>query len=268
LLAAERATARTLTLLVLAALLTVAALGWTVRAAGAAAALAAARTEFVSAMSHEMKTPLSLISLAGDTLANGRYSSPSKIAEYGQLLTREAHHLRQLIDNVLCYARLGDLRNLEDVDVSELIEDSVERFRPFLVELDFDVQLQLPLEPLCVRADRVLMLHVMDNLIDNAVKHGSNGRRLDVKVVSLGQTVRIDVCDAGSGISPDDSTRVFEKFYRGKGIRTRGSGLGLAIVERIVRDHGGEVTVTSEIGKGTCVTVILPSGQRPADARA
>jgi signal transduction histidine kinase len=260
-LAAERATARTLMVLGLAALATMAALAWTVRAARAAAALATAQAEFVSAMSHEMKTPLSLITLASDTLANGRYTSPATITDYGHMLTREAHHLRRLIDNVLCYARLhtaNDPHSFEELDVSELIEDAVERFRPYLAELELDVRVQVPLDTLSIIGDRVMMLHVLDNLIDNAAKHGSGGRRLTVKAALDGAHVRVEVIDAGKGIAPEELTRIFDKFYRGKGIRTRGTGLGLAIVQRIVSDHGGTVSVDSRIGEGTTVIVVLP----------
>jgi signal transduction histidine kinase len=260
--AAEQATARTLTALALAALVTVGGLAWTMRAARAAAALATAQSEFVSAMSHEMKTPLSLIKLASDTLAHGRYVSPATVPEYGHLLSREAHHLRRLIDNVLCFARLHtarDGRNFESLDVSELIQDSVDRFRPLLADVDVDVHVQLPLEPVWIRGDRVMLLHLLDNLIDNGAKHGGAGRRLTVSMTLEAARVRIDVADAGPGIPPEELSRIFDQFYRGKGIRSRGSGLGLALVQRIVTDHGGTVSVASRVGAGTTVTVVLPA---------
>lgn len=261
-LAAERATARTLTALVLAALVTVGGLAWTMRAARSAAALATAQSEFVSAMSHEMKTPLSLIGLASDTLANGRYVSPAKVPEYGRLLSRETHHLRRLIDNVLCYARLHTSDGpptFERLDVSELVQDSVERFRPLLGDLEVEVQVQLPLDAVWIHGDRVMMHHVLDNLIDNAAKHGGDGGQLAVTVTRDDHGVRIDVADAGHGIPPEELGQIFDRFYRGQNTRTRGSGLGLAIVRRIVTDHGGTVSVSSQLGVGTTITVRLPA---------
>ena len=263
LLAAERATARTLTALALAALVTVGGLVWTVRAARAAAALATTQSEFVSAMSHEMKTPLSLIKLASDTLAHGRYVSPATVPEYGRLLSKEAHHLRRLIDNVLCYARLHtsrDRRHFEPLELSELVQDSVERFRPLLSDLDVEVQMLLPLDAIWVCGDRVMLLHMLDNLIDNAAKHGGAGRLLSVSAALEGARVRIEVADAGQGIPEEELSRIFDQFYRGKGIRARGSGLGLALVQRIVTDHGGRVSVASRVGAGTTVTVVLAVG--------
>ena len=262
-LAAERATARTLAALVVAALVTVGAVAWTVRAARAVAGLATAQSEFVSAMSHEMKTPLSLIGLASDTLANGRYDSPATVREYGRMLSREARHLRRLIDNVLCYARLDlaeSAQSFEPLDVSELIQDSVERFRPLLADLDVEAEVQLPLDAVWIRGDRGMMPHVLDNLVDNAARHGGEGRRLTVRAAVEGHRVRIDVADAGKGIPPEELTRIFDQFYRGKYTRTPGSGLGLAIVRRILADHGGTVAVVSHIGQGTTVTVLLPVG--------
>jgi signal transduction histidine kinase len=269
-LAAERATTRTLLALVLAAVVTVGGLVWSVRAARAAAALATAQSEFMSAMSHEMKAPLSLIDLASNTLAHGRYTSSATVPEYGRLLSREAHHLGRLIDNVLCYARLNtaDGSHADQLDVAEVIQDSVERFRPLLEDLGIAVQVQLPIDVVWIRGDRGMILHAVDNLIDNAAKHGGAGRRLVVRAALEGGRVRIDVTDAGQGIPAEELPRVFDTFYRGQGTRARGSGLGLAIVRRIVGDHGGTVSVASRVGEGTTVTIVLPAGTQPAPAPA
>jgi signal transduction histidine kinase len=269
-LAAERATTGTLLALVLAAVVTVGGLVWSVRAARAAADLATAQSEFMSAMSHEMKAPLSLIGLASNTLAHGRYTSPATVPEYGRLLSREAHHLGRLIDNVLCYARLhtAEATHADLLDVAELIQDSVERFRPLLEDLGVEVQVQLPLDVVWIRGDRAMILHAVDNLIDNAAKHGGAGRRLVVRAALEDGRVRIDVADAGPGIPAEELPRVFDTFYRGQGTRTRGSGLGLAIVQRIVGDHGGAVSVASHVGEGTTVTIVLPAGTQPAPASA
>ncbi|MGD9905944.1 MAG: sensor histidine kinase [Vicinamibacterales bacterium] len=266
--AADRASTRTLLVLVLAAAVTVGGLAWSVRAARAAAALATAQSEFVSAMNHEMKAPLSLIRLASNTLAHGRYTSAATVPEYGRMLGREVHHLGQLIDNVLCYARLNtaDATPGETIDAAELIQDSVERFRPLLTDLGIEVQVQLPIDAVWIRADRGMLVHAIDNLIDNAAKHGGTGRRLVVRAALEDRCVRIDVADAGQGIPTDELPRVFETFYRGHGTRARGSGLGLTIVRRIVDAHGGTVAVTSRVGEGTTVTILLPVSQPPAPA--
>jgi signal transduction histidine kinase len=259
--AASRGAARTLTLLGLGAFATIIGLGFTVRAARAAANLATVQSEFVSAVSHEMKTPLSLIRLASDTLANGRYASPSAIGDYGRLMTAEADHLTRLIDNVLYYARLKDPTSeydFEVIDVGELAQESIDRFRPRLNELGFDVQMTVPADAALVRADHVMMMHVIDNIVDNAIKYAASGKWLGIRVVSTERSVHVEIADRGEGIPAHDLPHLFEKFFRRKGMRHRGAGLGLAIVRGIVEDHQGTVNISSVVGQGTTVDVELP----------
>lgn len=260
--AATRSASRTLTLLGVGALATLIGLVITVRAARRAAELAAVQSEFVSAVSHEMKTPLSLITLASDTLANGRYADASAIADYGRLMGAEAQHLTRLIDNVLCYARITDTTSQYDfelVDVAELVQESVDRFRPRLNGLEFTLSVQLPPEPVFVNGDAPMLSQAFDNLIDNAAKHAAAGRFLGVTVAPHEKDVHVAIADRGEGIPAADLPFVFDKFYRRKGARPRGSGLGLAIVRRIVEDHGGTVRMESTPGKGTLAVVALPA---------
>jgi signal transduction histidine kinase len=267
-LAAEsRGSARTLALAGLGALATIAGLFFTVRATQSAARLTTVQSEFVSAVSHEMKTPLSLLKLASDTLASGRYNSPDAIGEYGQLMAVETGHLSQLIDNVLCYARINDetsAYSFESVDLADLVQESINRFRPQFERLGFEVHADLSPDPVLVNADHTMMSHVLDSLIDNATKHAAAGRWLRVVVTGNGRIAHVQVADRGPGIAPDDLPRVFERFFRGAGTRARGAGLGLAIAKRIVTDHHGSVKIWSSPGEGTSVDVVLPSSAEPA----
>jgi len=161
---------------------------------------------------------------------------------------------------VLHYARIkaASEYDIETVDVSELVQESIDRARSRFNELGFELQMNVPADPLFVRADHVMMVHVFDNIIDNAAKYAASGRWLGVRVFSNERTVHIEIADRGDGIPAGDLSRVFEKFYRRKGAKQRGAGLGLAIVRRIVEDHQGKVTISSEVGKGTTVDVALP----------
>lgn len=261
LIAASQGGTRSLVLLGLGALATIVGLGFSVRAARAAADLAAVQAEFVSAVSHEMKTPLSLITLASDTLANGRFATPAAVGEYGQMINVEARHLTRLIDNVLCYARINDGTSpydLEPIDIVDLVQESIDRFRPRLLERGIEVHVQLPPDPVVVNGDHRMLLHAFDNLVENAMMHAGEGRWLGVSVVPSGVSAVIEVADRGEGIPANELPRVFEKFYRRKGTRQRGTGLGLAIVRRIIDDHGGRVDISSVVGQGTTVRVSLP----------
>jgi signal transduction histidine kinase len=259
--AASRGATRTLVLLGLGALATIVGLAFTMRAARAAADLAAVQAEFVSAVSHEMKTPLSLIKLASDTLANRRFDKADAVGEYGRMINVEAQHLTRLIDNVLCYARINDMASpyeLEPVDVVELVQESLDRFQQRIKDAGIVVSMQLPADPATVNGDHLMLLHVFDNLVENAVTHAGSGKWLAVSVTARASEVTVDVADHGEGIPPADLPRVFEKFYRPQGTRQRGTGLGLAIVRRIVDDHGGRVNIASTVGRGTTVLVSLP----------
>lgn len=259
--AASQGATRTLVLLGLGGLATIVGLAFAVRAARAAADLAAVQAEFLSAVSHEMKTPLSLIKLASDTLANGRFATPDAVGDYGRMINVEAQHLKRLIDNVLCYARITDGASpydLEPLDLIDLAQESIDRFQPRISERSVDVQLHLPQDPVTVRGDHLMLLHAFDNLVENALTHAGDGKWLGVTITAGNASATVEVSDHGEGIPPTDLPRVFEKFYRRKGTRQRGTGLGLAIVRRIIDDHGGRVGISSVMGRGTTVTVSLP----------
>ena len=139
-------------------------LAFTVRAARAAADLTAVQSEFVSAVSHEMKTPLSLIKLASDTLANGRFATPAAVADYGRMINVEAQHLTRLIDNVLCYARISDGTSPYDFEPIDIVESCRSRSTVSgrgSPSAGIEVQLQLPPDPALVRADHLMLLHVV-----------------------------------------------------------------------------------------------------------
>jgi signal transduction histidine kinase len=265
--AAARTGTRTLLLLGIATAATIIGLVVTLRGARRAAELADVQSEFVSAVSHEMKTPLSLITLASDTLAHGRYDSGAAVGDYGRMIATESQHLKRLIDNVLCYARVNDTSSpydLEPLDVAELVQESADRFAARSKALHVDVQLHVPSEPPLVHGDRLMLGHVFDNLIDNVLTHAPAGQSLAISVTADSNRVQVVVVDRGEGIPEDDWGRVFEKFYRRKGTRPRGAGLGLAIVRRIVEDHEGNVGLTSRPGVGTTVTVNLPRAEATA----
>lgn len=262
LLAAGRGAMRTLALLGLSSVVTSGALALILRANREAAVLAAMKAEFVASVTHEMKTPLALIELASDTLAKGRYSSVGKIEEYAKMLRVEAQQLTRLIDNVLNYARISDSEraySFEAVDVVELVEESLDRFSSQLRDLGFDVKLRLPADLPRISGDRAMLPHAIDNLIDNAIKHGGAGKVLVITAKAHAGRVLVEVADKGDGIGPDEISLVFEKFYRGRGVQERGSGLGLAIAQRIVLDHGGRITVRSTPRQGTEFEMSFPA---------
>ena len=270
LVAALQGARRMFLLITIAAGASLLALLLTVRADRASAALASMKSDFVAAVTHELKTPVALIRLVGDTLANGRYTSPKTVQEYAGLLSVEASRLGSSIDNLLTYARYGGGRAAEatelvNVEPADLVEDALQGFRPTLATLEFELTVDLPPDLPQVSVDRPAVIQALENIVDNAIKYSGATRRLAVSGRSAGKVLTLTVKDSGSGICREDQARIFERFYRGRNVSTSGSGLGLPIAKRIVESHGGRIDVRSEVGVGTEVDVSLPtSGRRAA----
>ena len=243
------------------------ALVLTVRADRASAALASMKSDFVAGVTHELKTPVAFIRLVGDTLANGRYTSPKTVQEYAGLLSVEASRLGTSIDNLLAYARYSSspaasATDLADVEPTELVEDALQAVRPVLANLEFDLVVDVPpdLPKICI--DRSAMIRALDNIVDNAIKYSTTDKHLAVRGRATARNVTLTVHDRGTGIARKDLSRVFERFYRGGNVTVSGSGLGLPIAKRIVESHGGSIEVRSVVGSGTEVDVTLPIGRR------
>ena len=245
------------------------ALVLTVRADRASAALASMKSDFVAAVTHELKTPVAFIRLVGDTLAKSRYTSPTTVREYAGLLSVEAARLGGSIDNLLTYARYSSspaaaATELANVEPADLVEDALQRFRPVLDHLEFDLVVAVPADLPQICVDRPAMIQTLDNIVDNAIKYSTTEKHLTVSGTATARTVTLTVRDRGTGIPRTDLSRIFERFYRGGNVTVSGSGLGLPIAKRIVESHGGRIEVRSTVGAGTEVDVTLPIGRRTA----
>jgi signal transduction histidine kinase len=248
------------TMLVLAASALVFAIGLViiVRATRAAAAVASMRSEFVSTVTHELKTPMSVIQSVGETMLRGRVSSPEQQREYAQLLVQETYRLRRLIDNLLAYARVtevADVYTFEPVQPEQVVEEVLHGFRRLLRDraIEVNVSVARPLPP--VKADRASLVFALDNLLDNAIRHaGATQIQLDTRLSE--NAVEFVVADRGRGIPEDELKRVQQPFVRG-GV-SRGSGLGLAIVRRIAAAHRGWFRLESRVDAGTTATLAIP----------
>lgn len=261
--AAFDAANRIFALMAVAAVASTTALFQTVRAVRASARLATMKSEFVAAVTHELKTPLALIRLVGETLARGRYSSAEVIQEYAGLLSQETARLSQSIDHLLLFARYTDgaTKQVHDFarhDVADLVEDALERFRPALVELGFEVTMDVRRGLPRVWVDGRGIVQALEIVIDNAIKYSGQTRVLALVGEQDGQFVRVTVTDRGIGVRAEELRHIFDRFYRGGNARGSGSGLGLAIARRILRHNGGQITVTSTLDVGTEVACLLP----------
>lgn len=250
-------------LIALAALATVIGLLQTIRGFRARARVTAMKSEFVTAVTHELKTPLALIRLVADTLAQGRYASPDVIPEYAGLLSQEAARLTQSVNHLLTFARYAEnsgkaVPDSAPHDVADIVEDSLERFRPTLTESSFTVTTDVPRHLPRVRVDRRAVVDVFEILLDNAIRYSEDVRTIDVSGRANGRFVKVTIADHGVGIPADQIAKVFERFYRARNAKGDGSGLGLAISRRILQQNGGDIHIRSTLGVGTEVECLLP----------
>jgi signal transduction histidine kinase len=231
-----------------------------IRAVRAGVALTAMRSDFVSSVTHELKTPLAAIRAMADTLAR-RPIAADTIRDYAELLMQEAKRLTRLVDNLLAYARVTDVTEVysfEPVAPSELMDDVLQNFRHAISEREFTIEVDMPADLPLVRADRTAMMLALDNLIDNAIRYSGDRRHIRISARRKGPNVVIEIQDRGVGIAPDELPNVRRKFVRGRLAKADGSGLGLAIVSRIIADHKGTFELESEFGSGTSAKVSLP----------
>jgi signal transduction histidine kinase len=231
-----------------------------VRAVQDRATIAEMRSEFVSSVTHELKMPLANIRAVADTLTL-RTVPGEKIRTYGGHLRQEARRLTRLVDNLLAYARITDVANVysfEPVVPARLVTEALQGFQQPLAQGEFTVDVSVPDGLPLVRVDRAAIRLVFDNLLDNAIRYSPETKQIQIAASEVGQTVVVEIQDAGTGIRPEDLPRVREKFVRGRSVEPGGTGLGLAIVSRIVADHGGTFSIDSTWGSGTITRLSLP----------
>lgn len=252
----------------LISLLALAALGIAVFAtltmASREARLARLKSGFISNVSHEMKTPLALISMYAETLECGKISTPDKLQEYYGTILRESRKLARMIDNVLDFARLESGRSpvrFERMDVGELAREVVRHWDEHFTLNGFRLSLEIDSDLPLVEGDRTALSHALLNLLDNAVKYSAGQKEIGIAVRRAGSTVTVEITDKGIGIDPSQQRKIFEQFYRTGDPMTqkvRGAGLGLALVRQIVAAHRGHVEVRSIPGRGSAFSVVLP----------
>lgn len=260
----------TLGLLIAMLLLAIGAGGWLIVAdLNRQLALARQKTDFVSNVSHELKTPLTSIRMFSELLAEGRVVEPEKRQSYLNIITAEASRLTRLINNVLDFSRMerGEKKyNFQKCDLVGLVRETVETYRPHLESNGFRVQTTWPESAVTINGDQDALAQVVVNLLSNAEKYCNGQKEISVEVGSLQEPlphVEVRIMDHGTGVPRGCEEKIFEQFYRAhdslsSGIQ--GSGLGLTLARQIARAHGGDVVYRPRTGGGSCFTLRLPVG--------
>jgi signal transduction histidine kinase len=233
--------------------------------------MAQLKSDFVANVSHDLKTPLSVIRMFGETLELGRVPEGRR-HEYYRVITRESERLSRLIDNVLDFSRIeGGRRRYERVPtvVEPLVRDTLETFAYPFEQRGFKVEVTIAPDLPEVPMDADAVGQALANLVDNAVKYSGDERVIAIDARHEGARLALSVTDRGVGIPAAEHARIFEKFYRVGRSETqgrRGSGVGLALVRHVAEAHGGTVTVQSAPGQGSRFTLWLPL--EPGSCRA
>jgi two-component system, NtrC family, sensor histidine kinase HydH len=214
----------------------------------------AALGQFAAAIAHDIRTPLTSISLNVQILRR-KLQLPDDDREHLDIALEELARLDKSVAEILDFAKPVKLAT-EPVDVSDLIEATRKNLGPVLSEKGVAVRIESG-NPLTVQGDPQRLRQVLTNLVDNAANASKPGTEVTVRAsATADRHVAIEIVDHGRGIGADDLPRIFEPFFT---TRPDGTGLGLAIVQKVVRAHGGDIKVRSAIGEGSTFTIMLPA---------
>ncbi len=221
------------------------------------------KSDFVSNVSHELKTPLSLIRMFAETLEMGRARSERKKKEYYHIIRQETERLTHLVNNLLNFSRMEAGKKqyqLEMANLNTVVEKVLKNYRVHLQEQGFDVSLRLSEDLPETAVDAESISEALLNLLDNAVKYSNSRKFIAIKTGVDQGDLFLEVEDHGIGIAPEQHDKIFDKFYRvstGLVHNTKGSGLGLTLVRHIMEAHGGDVIVKSRPGEGSCFRLVF-----------
>ena len=228
--------------------------------------LSEVKTDFINNMTHELKTPISTIGLSSEVLLNKDIAKdPERMHRYAQIIKAENNRLESQVERVLQLAKLdkGEIKlKKEAINIEQLVNESVEVFRIYAEQNGGSITTTFNLQDNNLIADKVHLTNIMHNLLDNANKYSKENPTIDVKAFTLNNGISVSITDNGKGMNREQQRLIFEKFYRvptGSVHDVKGFGLGLYYVKKIINQHGGKISVESELNKGSKFTFWLPA---------
>jgi two-component system phosphate regulon sensor histidine kinase PhoR len=228
------------------------------------------RADFVANASHELRTPLAALSGFIDTLLGPARDDPAAREKFLGIMQTQASRMARLIDDLLSLSRI-ELRAHVNPDVAldlvAIVRQVLDGLQTLAKERDVKLALAAPNDPVTVRGDRDELVRMLENLVENALKYGASGKRVEVRIEVIktaggkADEARIAVRDYGPGIAPEHMPRLTERFYRvdvGQSRAEGGTGLGLALAKHILNRHQGRLEIDSTLGQGSTFTAIVP----------
>ena len=222
------------------------------------------KSEFVHNISHELKTPLTLIRLYGETLKDKRIISEDNRREAYEIITKESERLSHMINNVLDFSRIETGRKefyFKKSNLAKIIKETLDSYRYHLEKKGFNIHEEIHADLPPMYFDTEAITSVLINLLSNAMKFSPGKNDVTVRLFRDDNSVILQVEDKGIGISQKEGDKIFQRFYRSENnvvSESSGSGLGLTIIQHIAEAHGGRVDLKSELGKGSVFSVIFP----------
>lgn len=228
-------------------------------------ALAERQTDFLANVTHELKTPLSVMQAAGENLADGRVQDENRLKNYGTHIYSEAVRLRKMIDKLLDVAKANAGQSLiepKPVDISKQVQSYLDEHRSYIENKGFSIEVDITEDIPAVMMDIHSFETILSNLIENAVKYSTEEKYLGISLQNVDDNVELRIEDHGIGISRKNMSNIFDKFYRAEDTltaTTKGHGLGLSIVKNLVELNRGTIDVKSEPGEGSLFIVQFPA---------
>ncbi len=225
------------------------------------------QSDFVAAVSHEFRSPLTSLRGITELLSDGRIAEPSRLSQSYAFLERETGRLQRLVEDLLDFGRMESGKKQykkEPHDAFGIVRAAEEQFQEEARAQGFDIEVNLAASTSTVHGDQEALTRAIRNLLENAVKYSQDSHTVWVEGRITQQQVAISVRDKGIGIAPEEHREIFQKFVRGTAAKTagiKGTGIGLSMVRQIIQAAGGEIHLKSAPGTGSTFTILLPLAQ-------
>jgi signal transduction histidine kinase len=222
------------------------------------------KSDFVSSVSHEFKTPLTSMKALTERLETGKVTQPAKMKQYISIISHDIDRLIRLVSNILNFSNIEEGKKVykkEETDIAIWLKEIINNYKKESIESGINISGEIEDNLPVLYIDKDAMSQAIFNLLDNAVKFSQGEKMVRVTVEKNESSITIKIKDKGIGIETDEKVKIFEKFYRGRSAVTyyiKGTGLGLALVKYAVEAHNGQIEVESEPGWSTVFKITLP----------
>lgn len=226
------------------------------------------KSDFVSSVSHEFKSPLTSIKALAERLRDGKVKDSDRMKQYFSVITQDANRLTQLVRNILDFSKIEEGKKeyeFVETDVAQLVTQQIESFKRSEYAKGLEIKIRIFEGIPHLDVDKEAFSQALNNLLDNAAKFSLDRKEIEVNLKKDDMNVFIEVRDWGIGIPSPDLDRIFDKFYQGRNnLRqsSKGTGLGLTLVKYTVEAHGGRIAVKSHVGEGSLFSIVLPTQRK------